>query len=62
MTITKMTTMTTNEVDSPPPPSTCTDLADTTDCTTYATNGECNTNPGYMKYQCAFSLWDMSCV
>ena len=43
------------EVDSPPPPSTCTDLADTTDCTTYATNGECNTNPGYMKYQCAFS-------
>lgn len=43
-----------NEVDSPPP-STCTDLADNEDCTTYATNGECNTNPGYMKYQCAFS-------
>ncbi len=38
-------------------PSECSDLADpdTNDCKALAEGGECNTNPGFMKYQCAVS-------
>jgi len=38
-------------------PSECSDLADpdTDDCKSLAESGECNTNPGFMKYRCASS-------
>ena len=38
-------------------PSECSDLADPAinDCKALAEGGECNTNPGFMKYQCALS-------